>query len=234
MAIGAIFFKMASPAKRRKCTGKLQKESVAKFGGTITPGKAGEQYARGSVCSRDVKVAASGLYDVTEHQKSNLLSANVKHHEKGATVDGFFKPQPNGGDSANEVTSAEVLFAYFVAEHNLPATFGDHFTDLARAMFPDSGIAKRFMCKGTKTTRVMKSSLAAVSTAAVVDRCKSGAFALVVDEITNDNKSDKRLGMLVRFYDADLGRTVTRLLDLPVCNRGKAHDIFATIDQTFV
>ena len=131
------------------------------------------------------------------------------------------------------MTLAEVMFAYFVAEHNLPATIGDNFTYLARSMFPDSGIAKRFMCKKTKTTHLMKRSLAAVTTAKVVDRRKSGTFALMDDE-SNDKKSDKRLGMLVRFYDADLGRTVTRFLDLPVCNRGKAHDIFATIDQTFV
>ena len=53
-------FKMAPPAKRRKCTGKFQKECVAMFGGTIVQSKAGEQSARCSVCSRDVKVAASG------------------------------------------------------------------------------------------------------------------------------------------------------------------------------
>ena len=224
---------MAPPAKRRKCRGNFQKEWEAKFGGMIVKSKAGEQYARCSVCSRDVKVAASGLYDITEHTKSNLHAANLKRHEEGATVNTFFKPQPNGGDFANEVSRAEVMFSYFVREHNLPATIGDHLTYLARSMFPNSGIAKRFMCKRTKTTHLMKRSLAAVSTAKVVDRCKSGTFALMVDE-SNDKKSDKRLGMLVRFYDADLGQTVTRLLDLPVCNRGKAHDIFATIDQTFV
>ena len=70
---------MAPPAKRRKCTGKFQKEWVAMFGGMIVQSKAGEQYARCSVCSRDVKVAASGLYQ---------------------------------GDFANEVTRAEVMFAY--------------------------------------------------------------------------------------------------------------------------
>ena len=53
---------MGPPAKRRKCTGTFQKEWVAMFGVMIVQSKAGEQYARCSVCSRDVKVAASGLY----------------------------------------------------------------------------------------------------------------------------------------------------------------------------
>ena len=39
----------------------------------------------------------------------------------------------------------------------------------------------------------------------------------MVDEI-NDKKSEKRLGMLVRYFDDGLGRSVTLLLDMPVCN----------------
>ena len=102
----------------------------------IVPTEAGEQYARCSLCSRDVKVVASGLYDVNEHIKSNLHKANLKKHEERTTVRAFFKPQANCSDAANDVTRAEVMFAYFVAEHSLPATIGDHFTDLARPMFP--------------------------------------------------------------------------------------------------
>jgi hypothetical protein len=72
-------------------------------------------------------------------------------------VTSFFKPKT--ADSADATTKAEVLFAYFVAEHNLPASLGDHFTDLARQMFPDSEIAKRFKCKRTKTTQIVKRCL---------------------------------------------------------------------------
>ena len=108
---------MAPPTKRRKCTGKFQNEWLVKFGGMIVPSKTGEQYARCSLCSRDVKVAASGRYDVNEHIKSNLHNANLKKHEEGATVRAFFKPQANCSDAANEVTQTEVMFAYFVAEH---------------------------------------------------------------------------------------------------------------------
>ena len=147
---------MAPPAKRRKGTGKFQNEWLEKFGGMIVPSKTSEQYARCSLCSRDVKVAASGLYDVNEYIKSNLHKANLIKHEEVATVIAFFKPQTNCSDAANEVTRAEVMFAYFVAEHNLPATIGDHFAYLARAMFPDSDIAKRFRSKRTKTTQLMK------------------------------------------------------------------------------
>ncbi|KAI0231647.1 hypothetical protein LSAT2_017998, partial [Lamellibrachia satsuma] len=80
----------------------------------IVPSKAGEQYARCSMRSGDVKVAASGRYDVNEHVKASLHQPNLKQHEEGATVRAFFKPQANCSDAANEVTQAEVMFAYFV------------------------------------------------------------------------------------------------------------------------
>ena len=66
---------MAPPANRQKCTGKFQNEWLEKFGGMIVPNEADEQYARCSLCSRGVKVAFSGLYDVNEHIKSNMHKA---------------------------------------------------------------------------------------------------------------------------------------------------------------
>ena len=228
----SVQYKMATPARKQKCTGKFLNEWTAKFGGLIVRSKSGEQYARCVVCSRDVKVASSGLYDVNENMNSKLHASNLKMHEDVATVRAFFKPRTNSdAEAADAVTRAEVLFSYFIAEHNLPGATGDHFTELCRIMFPDSAIAKRFRCKRTKTTQVIKKCLAAVSTASAVEHCKTGPFSLMVDE-SNDKKSDKRLGMLVRYFDDGLGRSVTRLLDLPVCNLGKAEDIFGKINST--
>ena len=73
------------------------------------PSKAGKQYARCSLCSYDVKVATSSLYDVNEHIMSNMHKANLKKHEEGATMRVFFKPQVNCSDAANKVTRTEVI-----------------------------------------------------------------------------------------------------------------------------
>ncbi|KAI0231366.1 hypothetical protein LSAT2_018269 [Lamellibrachia satsuma] len=106
---------MAPAAKRRKCTRKFQNEWLEKFGGMIVPSKSGEQYVRCSLCSRDVKVAASDLYDVNEHIKSNLHKVNLKNHDEGATVRAFFKLHANCSDATNEETRAQVIFTYFIA-----------------------------------------------------------------------------------------------------------------------
>ena len=132
---------MEPVAKKQKYAGSYQPSWNNMFKGTIRESKLGSQHAWCTVCCRDIKVAASGVYDVREHIKSKL-------HER----------QLHCGQVTNFV-KAEVLFANFMAEqnlpallaeHNLPVLLADHFTDLARLMFPDSDIAKRFRCKRTK------------------------------------------------------------------------------------
>ena len=48
-------------------------------------------------------------------------------------------------DSLQEqVKTAEIKMATFVAEHNLPFTVMDHLSDLVKEAFPDSTIASKF------------------------------------------------------------------------------------------
>ena len=146
------------------------------------------QHAWCTVCCRDIKVAASGVY---EHIKQKLHERQLHCGQ----VTNFVKPRP--ADSADSTTKAEVIFSYFVVEHNFPALLADHFTDLACQMFPDSDITKRFRCKRTKTTQIVKRCLAPAATTPVVERRRAGPFSLMVDEST-DRKTDKRLVVLVR------------------------------------
>ena len=59
----------------------------------------------------------------------------------------------------DSVTRAEVLFAKFVAEHNLLFLTANHFTHLTSIMFPDSKIASKFSSARTKTTCIVKGTL---------------------------------------------------------------------------
>ena len=67
----------------------------------------------------------------------------------------FFRPSP----VEESIMRAEVLFANFIAEHNLAFMLADHFTHLASAMFRDSQVAKGFWCAATKTTCIVKGAL---------------------------------------------------------------------------
>ena len=123
---------------------------------------------------------------------------------KCAQMTSFFKPKCQ--DFCYATTRTEITFCYFVAEHNLPALLADHFTDLAREMFPDSEIAKKFKCKRTKTTQIVKRSLAKAGTSPVFEHCRKLPYSL------NDKAAQ------------------TRLLDMPICSDGSAQGIFNIID----
>ena len=45
---------------------------------------------------------------------------------------------------------AESMLAFAVAEHNLPFSIADHFSDIVKKMFPANQIAAKFACIKTK------------------------------------------------------------------------------------
>jgi hypothetical protein len=125
---------------------------------------------------------------------------------------------------------AEVLFANFVAEHNIPFLVADCFTQLCKAMFTDSKIASKFSCSRTKTTQIIKRSLAPALHEEVVQHLQSKPFSLAIDE-SNDRNCDKSLAILVRYFTE---KSETRFLAMPVCNIGTAANIFEHLQQVFV
>ena len=132
--------------KHKQYVGSYQDDWKRVFNGVIAPSKLGDHHAW---CI----VSASGLYGVCLHLKSKIHEKNTKSALQHAPLTAFFKPNIQTLDST---TSAEVTFAYFVAERNLPTAIADHLSSLALRMFPDSGIAKSFKCRRAKTTMIMK------------------------------------------------------------------------------
>ena len=109
---------------------------------------------------------------------------------------------------STSVLSAEVMFAQFVAEHNLPFSVADHFTKLAKQLFPDSDIAGKFTSNRMKTTMIVKKALAPRLDANVVQLCQSHQFLLLTDE-SNDQGGKKTLTILVKVFDSEIARAVT-------------------------
>ena len=156
------------PAKKRKqYAGVYQADWGRMFEGMTAPPKLRERYAWCVPCSRDIKVSVSGVYDVRKHLKSKLHVRVVDFSRQQKSITTFFKRA--GIDTPDSVMKAEVMFSYFVAEHNLPAAIAGHFTDLVPRLFPDSEVAKKCRCKRTKTTQIVKRCLAPEATKPVID-----------------------------------------------------------------
>ncbi|XP_057691917.1 lon protease homolog 2, peroxisomal isoform X3 [Corythoichthys intestinalis] len=96
---------------------------TGEYAGWIKASLKGQRYSFCVPCGMSIEVSASGFCDLSKHFETKGHQDAVSRMKSYA------------------VTKAEVLFCQFVAEHNLPATIADHFSELTKEMFPDSEIA---------------------------------------------------------------------------------------------
>lgn len=211
------------PAKRARRDCKYQREWKASG---ILPSSRGNSFAFCEYCKCDFNVGHGGIHDVKKHV------ATSKHQQclNAVRTTRELRPLIQQSPIEEAVTRAEVLFAKFVAEHNLPFLIANHFTRLTSAMFVDSKIAKAFSSARTKTTCIVKGALSPHFMDPVVEICQEKPFAILCDE-GNDNE-DKNFAILVRFWDDELKKPMTRFLDMPVCNSGTGQKLFDLIDET--
>ena len=120
---------------------------------------------------------------------------------------------------------AEVLFANFVAEHNIPFLVADCFTRLCKTLFTVS----KFACGRIKTRQIIKRSLAPSLHQEVVEHLQLNPFSIAIDE-SNDRNCDNSLAILVRYF-TDQSRT--SFLAMPVCNIGTVSNIFNHLQKSF-
>ncbi|XP_068244854.1 uncharacterized protein [Palaemon carinicauda] len=107
---------------------------------------------------------------------------------------------------------ATILFACFIAEHNLPFTTADNLMDLMKRMFPDSAIAQSLSMKRTKCTDVIK-TMGRTVTNSLAKKLRTSKFSVIMDEST-DVSTIKSCAVIVRFYDSSVQKITTAMLDL--------------------
>ena len=163
------------------------------------------------------------MNDIKKHVSTAKHKENVKIASGSQSLTTLFRTGAN-----DKVIRAEVLFANFVAEHNLSFSLADHFTHLTTVMFPDSKIAREFSCARTKTTCIIKGALSPYAMHPVFKLCCEGPFSILCDE--GNKGDDKNFAILVRMWDDDLGKPATRFFDMPTCNFGDTENLFKHID----
>lgn len=183
-----------------------------------------------SSCNVDFSIAHSGKYDVKQHALGVNHKKSLGSTQFNKKVTSFFS-QSNG--SIDEVTKAEVIFANFLTEHNIPFLVADHFTLVVKEMFPDSSIARQFSCRRMKSSYIVKKALAPSFDKTVTDLCQTQKFSLMIDE-SNDQGDNKTMTVLIRIFDTTLQKVTTKFLGLPICNIGTGENLFNCLSEIFV
>ena len=126
------------------------------------------------------------IWLLSKHQEMSKAVSSIE------TLKAFFRPSP----IEEAITQAEVLFANFVAEHNLSFMVADHFTHLTSVMFPDSKIAEAFGSARTQTTCIIKGALHPHYSEPVIKMCRENPFSILCDK--GNDAYHKNFTMLVR------------------------------------
>ena len=104
-----------------------------------------------NLCSANFSIASGGLNDIKKHSSSDHY-IKAKNCKKTSITNFVSNAQSTLEKS---VIRAETMLAFAVAEHNLPLSVADHFSDMVK-MFPANQIAANFACKKTKCTQIVK------------------------------------------------------------------------------
>eukprot|EP00057_Strongylocentrotus_purpuratus_P020198 XP_011674672.1 PREDICTED: uncharacterized protein LOC105443327 [Strongylocentrotus purpuratus] len=97
-------------------------------------------------------------------------------------------------------------------------------------MFPDSNIAARFSCRRTKTTAIAR-TLGQEAKADLVDKLRTEPFSISTDGSSDRGCEEQLYPIIVRYYDADIGRVVSCLLEIATTKeRSTGKNIFLLMD----
>ena len=213
-------------AKKPKRASKWQSEWT-KY--RLSASKKGSSYAYCNVCLVDFSIAGGGVHEVKRHLDSKKHQDNAKLLEHQPAISSALS-KTSTGSLEEKITTAELYFTTFIAEHNLPFLVGDHFTKLCKVMFPDSKIADGFACGRTKSTAIMKHALSPHFNDEVSQMCQSSPFTILCDG-GNDQAERKYFAIMVRYWDDKSCQAVSRFLAMPVCNVSTAEALFDAMDR---
>ena len=217
--------KVMLPAKRPKIASKYKAE-WSKCG--MKPSKRGNTYAFCAICNTNICVAGGGKTEVDRHLKTSKHIHMLRQKQAQPSLSTFMA-DTSTKSIEDQTIRAEIYFAKFVAEHNLPFLVADHFSRLTKVMFPDSKIAEAYSCARTKTAAIVTHALAPTLREEVVRVCRSSPFTILCDG-GNDKFDKKYFAVLVRYWDNQVHHVVTRFLAMPVCNRATAANMFDALN----
>ena len=121
----------------------------------------------------------------------------------------FFHKPISKTNSDYKAAAAEGTRAYHTVKHQQSFFSNDCTSQLFKAIFPDSGVAKKFASAKTKTASIITGALAPYAQKKLLFDLGTQPFSV---DASNHNEV-KLFSLVIRFFNAKAGVTV-RLLDL--------------------
>ena len=111
----------------------------------IGPIDRGSTFAFCRVCSSHISVSSGGCNDAVRH------AGSAAHGKQQMAISAATQPcirsffvSSKATELSMKMMTVQVRFGQFLAEHNLSFSTAVHFTKLAKGLFPDSDITRKF------------------------------------------------------------------------------------------
>ncbi|GCB82424.1 hypothetical protein scyTo_0022323 [Scyliorhinus torazame] len=127
----------------------------------------------------------------------------------------------------NLVVRAETLMTHFVIKHNVEFSAADHLTHLVKVMFLGSSIASKFASRRTKIAAIAKTQDQETE-GGILEKIRKIPFSILSDG-SFDHGVEEQLDPIVRFFDTDVDRVISELLEIATTKERSSGKIFWTM-----
>ena len=198
MAPKRVADKAAGNLLKKRYAQKFKDSYTAKYPCVIAS-KKGTGYAFCTICVSDFSIEHGGINDCGNHVDGPRHEQNAKMKKSQPSMLTMLKVTTDEQkDLQDKITAAELVFADFIAEHDISLATADHASKLFQAMFPDSKIAKGFRCARTKTTALVKFKAKEISNN--IAKSAENAFSLSTDG--SNERSEKLYPIVIHHLDS--------------------------------
>ena len=220
----------SQPPKKKKHTGacKFKTEPkpewfTGKYKDVIKPSQMDCCSVYCIICQKDVNVSHQGFKDIDRHCEGRNHVDKLSSIRSQQPIQKIFVK--NNSETDRLVSLAEVRFAGFSAEHNLPFAAADHLKSLIRVSFPDSKSARAYSMGKTKATCILNGAIAPDLQSSLVEKTTSAVYSLATDG-SNDQNLEKMTPLTVRYFHEPQHKVVTQFLDMCLSRSSTAEVIF--------
>ena len=168
-------------------------------------------FAHCNVCNCDINLEGIGKTAISVHNASQKHKKCAQMIDSNHSMKNFFTSLSQPMNSDYKAAAAEGTWAYQTVKHQQSFLSNDCMSQLFKAIFPDSGISRKFVSARTKTASIITEVLASYAQKKLLFNLGTQPLSISVDA-SNHNKV-KLFPLVIRFFNAKAGVTV-RLLDL--------------------
>lgn len=224
-----------SPRKKKKIqySQKFRPEwlSQKEFKDWLLPPPRDSKDPRCAVCMKSVSCHRSTL---AKHMSSEGHIKNMKSKAANMCVKDVFQKQAL---KSVYKESTEVQVAAFLAEYNLPFTLANPLVHLIKSRAPknsgEQAALQQLKMSDTKCSNIVRQGLGLYFAKELVTILRKTKFCVIPDEMT-DVSTEKQLGVVVKFFDAEKMDVITCFFDLIRVENGTAAGLYEAIKESLI